>query len=161
MRDKIKKHNQLDLRDGRNPNHVVSQRETDNGAVVVSLVSADDSEGAKARPASYEMCRASGFLINTRFESVTALQVTQLREFETPQISDALYGQAISVKVLPRNACVGDMFGNKTTHPSSAGYSIDRLVRDLPRLREIDFPVCASGIAADGPLHRGPGELCH
>lgn len=160
MRDKIKKHNQLDLQDGRNPNHVVSQRETDHGAVIVPLVFVDDSEGAKARSASYEMCNATGLMTFSRFENVSALQVKQLREFETPEISDALCGQTFSVKVLHHNACVGDMFVNKTTHLGSTGHSIDGLVRDLLRLREIDFPVCASGIAADGPLHREPGELC-
>lgn len=161
MRDKIKKHNQLDWRDVRNPNHVVSHRETDKGTVVVSLVSAQDSEGAKARSALFEMCGMPDFRINTQFESVSALQVKQFGKFETPEISDALYGQAISVKALPRNACVGDMIGNKAKHLGVVGYVIDGLVWNLSRLREIDLPVYATDITAFVPLHRGAGELCH
>jgi RraA family protein len=62
---------------------------------------------------------------------------------------------------LPRNAVVGDMIGNKAKHLGVAGFIIDGLVRDLPGLREIGLPVYATGITAFGPLHRGPGELCH
>ena len=62
---------------------------------------------------------------------------------------------------LPRNAIVGDMIGNKAKHLGIAGFVIDGLVRDLPGLREIGLPVYATGITAFGPLHRGPGELCH
>ena len=100
----------------------------------------------------------------------------------------SLYGPAITVKVypgdnlmvhkaldiatpgdvivvdtsgLPRNACVGDMIGNKAKHVGVAGFVIDGLVRDISGLREIGLPVYATGITAFGPLHRGPGELCH
>nr|WP_306265151.1 hypothetical protein [Pararhizobium sp. IMCC3301] len=100
----------------------------------------------------------------------------------------SLYGPAITVKVypgdnlmvhkaldiarpgdvivvdtsgLPRNACVGDMIGNKAKHIGVAGFVIDGLVRDISGLREIGLPVYATGITAFGPLHRGPGELCH
>lgn len=62
---------------------------------------------------------------------------------------------------LPRNACVGDMIGNKAKHLGVAGFIIDGLVRDLDGLREIGLPVYATGITSFGPLHRGPGELCH
>ncbi|WP_306261608.1 hypothetical protein [Pararhizobium sp. IMCC21322] len=207
MRDKIKNHNQLDWRDLRNPNNVLPHRETDKGTVVVPLVPADNTEGANTRPASSEMRGGPGFRVNTQFESVSVAQIKQLREFETPEISDALnrmftmdpairnvvneealYGPAITVKVfpgdnlmvhkaldivnpgdvivvdtsgLPRNACVGDMIGNKAKHLGVAGFVIDGLVRDLSGLREIGLPVYATGITAFGPLHRGPGELCH
>ncbi len=62
---------------------------------------------------------------------------------------------------LPRNACVGDMIGNKAKHIGVAGFIIDGLVRDLDGLKEIGLPVYATGITSFGPLHRGPGELCH
>ena len=67
----------------------------------------------------------------------------------------------IDTSGLPRNASVGDMIGNKAKHLGVAGFVIDGLVRDLPGLREIGLPVYATGITAFGPLHRGPGELCH
>ena len=99
-----------------------------------------------------------------------------------------LYGPAITVKVFPgdnlmvhkaldvvkpgdvivvdtsgstRNAVVGDMIGNKAKHLGVAGIIIDGLIRDLSGLLGIDLPVYATGITAFGPLHRGPGELCH
>lgn len=62
---------------------------------------------------------------------------------------------------LPRNASVGDMIGNKAKHIGVAGFVIDGLVRDISGLREVGLPVYATGITAFGPLHRGPGELCH
>jgi regulator of RNase E activity RraA len=61
----------------------------------------------------------------------------------------------------PRNASVGDMIGNKAKHLGVAGFIVDGLVRDISGLREIGLPVYATGITSFGPLHRGPGELCH
>jgi regulator of RNase E activity RraA len=61
----------------------------------------------------------------------------------------------------PRNACVGDMIGNKAKHLGVAGFVIDGLARDISGLREIGLPVYATGITSFGPLHRGPGELGH
>jgi len=101
---------------------------------------------------------------------------------------EPLYGPAVTVKVFPgdnlmvhkaldmvrpgdvivvdtsgapRNACVGDMIGNKAKHLGVAGFVIDGLARDIAGLRKIGLPVYASGITSFGPLHRGPGELGH
>jgi regulator of RNase E activity RraA len=36
---------------------------------------------------------------------------------------------------------------------------VDGLIRDLPNILELDFPVFARGTTPVGPLHRGPGEI--
>ena len=41
----------------------------------------------------------------------------------------------------------------------AAAFVVDGLVRDLPNVRELDFPVFARGTTPIGPLHRGPGEI--
>ena len=101
---------------------------------------------------------------------------------------EPLYGPAITVKVFPgdnlmvhkaldvvrpgdvividtsgspRNAVVGDMIGNKAKARGAAGIIVDGLVRDLAGMLQVGLPVYATGITAFGPLHRGPGELCH
>jgi RraA family protein len=57
------------------------------------------------------------------------------------------------------NAVLGDLISTKAKHRGAAGVVIDGLVRDLPNIRELDFPVYARGTTPIGPLHRGPGEI--
>ncbi len=57
------------------------------------------------------------------------------------------------------NAVLGDLVSSKAKHRGAAGFVVDGLVRDLPTINEIDFPVFARGTTPIGPLHRGPGEL--
>jgi len=57
------------------------------------------------------------------------------------------------------NAVLGDLISTKAKHRGIAGFVIDGLVRDLPNIKELDFPVFARGITPIGPLHRGPGEI--
>ena len=38
-------------------------------------------------------------------------------------------------------------------------HAVDGLIRDLPGIKEIGFPVYARGTTVIGPLHRGPGEI--
>lgn len=57
------------------------------------------------------------------------------------------------------NAVLGDIICTKARHRGIQGFIVDGLVRDLPQIREIDFPVFARGETAIGPLHRGPGEI--
>jgi RraA family protein len=57
------------------------------------------------------------------------------------------------------NAVLGDLVATKAQHRGIAGFVVDGLVRDLPGLLELDFPVFARGTTAVGPLHRGPGEI--
>jgi RraA family protein len=57
------------------------------------------------------------------------------------------------------NAVLGDLISNKAKHRGAQGFVIDGLVRDLPNIAEIDFPVFARGTTPIGPLHRGPGEI--
>ena len=57
------------------------------------------------------------------------------------------------------NAVLGDLVSTKAKHRGAQGFVVDGLVRDLPTIREIDFPVFARGTSPIGPLHRGPGEI--
>lgn len=57
------------------------------------------------------------------------------------------------------NAVLGDIICTKARHRGIAGFVVDGLIRDLPAIQELDFPVWARGATSIGPLHRGPGEI--
>jgi RraA family protein len=57
------------------------------------------------------------------------------------------------------NAVLGDLICTKARHRGIAGFIVDGLVRDLPAILPLDFPVFARGTTSIGPLHRGPGEI--
>lgn len=57
------------------------------------------------------------------------------------------------------NAVLGDLICAKAQHRGIAGFIVDGLVRDMPSVDDLDFPVFARGTTAVGPLHRGPGEI--
>lgn len=57
------------------------------------------------------------------------------------------------------NAVLGDLVSTKAKHLGIAGFIVDGLIRDLPGIVEIDYPVFARGTTPVGPLHRGPGEV--
>ncbi len=57
------------------------------------------------------------------------------------------------------NAVLGDLICAKAKHRGIAGFIVDGLVRDMPTVNELEFPVYARGTTAVGPLHRGPGEI--
>lgn len=57
------------------------------------------------------------------------------------------------------NALIGDIVSAKAQHRGIAGFIVDGLMRDLPAVRELGFPVWARGTTPIGPLHRGPGEI--
>jgi RraA family protein len=57
------------------------------------------------------------------------------------------------------NAVLGDLISTKARHRGIAGFVVDGLVRDLPEIQSLDFPVFARGTTPIGPLHRGPGEI--
>ena len=57
------------------------------------------------------------------------------------------------------NAVLGDLISTKAKHRGAAGFVIDGLIRDLPAVQALDFPVFARGTSPIGPLHRGPGEI--
>jgi len=57
------------------------------------------------------------------------------------------------------NALLGDIISTKAKHRGIAGFILDGLVRDLPAVCDLDFPVFARGTTPIGPLHRGPGEI--
>lgn len=57
------------------------------------------------------------------------------------------------------NGIIGDLISNKAKHRGIAAFVIDGLIRDVPGIKECDFPVYARGITPIGPLHRGPGEI--
>ena len=57
------------------------------------------------------------------------------------------------------NAVLGDIICTKAKHRGLAGFVVDGLIRDLPGIMELDFPVFARGTTPVGPLHRGPGEI--
>lgn len=57
------------------------------------------------------------------------------------------------------NAVLGDIVCTKAKHRGIAGFIVDGLVRDMPGIEDLDFPVFARGTTPVGPLHRGPGEI--
>jgi RraA family protein len=57
------------------------------------------------------------------------------------------------------NAVLGDIICTKAKHRGIAGFIVDGLVRDMPGIEDLDFPVFARGTTPVGPLHRGPGEI--
>jgi RraA family protein len=57
------------------------------------------------------------------------------------------------------NAVLGDLVSTKAWHRKIAGFVVDGLVRDLPGILPLDFPIFARGTTSIGPLHRGPGEI--
>jgi RraA family protein len=57
------------------------------------------------------------------------------------------------------NAVLGDLISTKAKHREIAGFVVDGLIRDLPDILQLDFPVFARGDTPIGPLHRGPGEI--
>jgi RraA family protein len=57
------------------------------------------------------------------------------------------------------NAVLGDLVSAKAKHRGAQAFVVDGLVRDLPCIRDLDFPVFARGTTPIGPLHRGPGEI--
>src|SRR6266550_2677115 len=57
------------------------------------------------------------------------------------------------------NAVLGDLISTKAKHRKIAGFIVDGLIRDLPEVLPLDFPVFARGTTSIGPLHRGPGEI--
>jgi regulator of RNase E activity RraA len=57
------------------------------------------------------------------------------------------------------SAVVGDIICTKAKHRGIAGFIVDGLVRDMPGIEHLDFPVFARGTTPVGPLHRGPGEI--
>jgi len=57
------------------------------------------------------------------------------------------------------NAVLGDLVSTKAKHRQIAGFVVDGLIRDLPSIRPLDFPIFARGTTPIGPLHRGPGEI--
>jgi regulator of RNase E activity RraA len=57
-------------------------------------------------------------------------------------------------------AVLGDTVCMKARHRGIAGFVVDGLIRDLPKILELgDFPVFARGVTPIGPLQRGPGEI--
>lgn len=57
------------------------------------------------------------------------------------------------------NALIGDIICTKARHRGIQGFVIDGLIRDLPAIKSLGYPVFARGTTAIGPLHRGPGEI--
>ncbi|HEY7118507.1 MAG TPA: hypothetical protein VH475_18095, partial [Tepidisphaeraceae bacterium] len=52
------------------------------------------------------------------------------------------------------NAVLGDLISTKAKHRGAAGFVVDGLIRDLPNICELNFPVFARGTTPIGPLHR-------
>ncbi len=66
----------------------------------------------------------------------------------------------VDTSASPLNAVLGDLVSQKARHRGIAGFVVDGLIRDLPRIQALgDFPVFARGSTPIGPLHRGPGEI--
>jgi len=56
-------------------------------------------------------------------------------------------------------AVLGDLVCTKAKHRGIQGFVVDGLIRDLPNIQALDFPVFGRGTTPIGPLHRGPGEI--
>jgi regulator of RNase E activity RraA len=57
------------------------------------------------------------------------------------------------------NGVMGGLVSQKAKHRGIQAFVIDGLIRDLPEIKEVDFPIYARGVTPIGPLHRGPGEI--
>jgi len=66
---------------------------------------------------------------------------------------------AIDASGSKMNAVIGDIICTKARHRGIQAFIVDGLIRDLPQIQELDFPVFARGETPIGPLHRGPGEI--
>lgn len=66
---------------------------------------------------------------------------------------------AIAAGASRMNAVLGDIICTKARHRGIRGFVVDGLIRDLPAIRALDYPVFARGTTPIGPLHRGPGEI--
>jgi RraA family protein len=65
----------------------------------------------------------------------------------------------VDARASTMNAVLGDIICTKARHRRIAGFIVDGLIRDLPGILDLDFPVFARGTTPIGPLHRGPGEI--
>lgn len=65
----------------------------------------------------------------------------------------------VDARASTMNAVLGDIICTKARHRGLAGFVVDGLIRDLPGILDLDFPVFARGTTPVGPLHRGPGEI--
>jgi regulator of RNase E activity RraA len=57
------------------------------------------------------------------------------------------------------NAIIGELVCHKAKHRGITAFVIDGLVRDVPGIKEVNYPVFARGVSPIGPSHRGPGEI--
>ena len=57
------------------------------------------------------------------------------------------------------NAIIGELVCYKAKARGITAFVIDGLVRDIPGIQQVDFPVFARGVSPIGPSHRGPGEI--
>lgn len=58
-----------------------------------------------------------------------------------------------------RTAVVGSAVASKAAQRGIVGVVVDGVVRDIDGIREVGIPVFARGTVAQGPFHRGPGEV--
>lgn len=73
--------------------------------------------------------------------------------------NDVIMINAHGISGPPINAVLGDLISTKAKHRGIAGFIVDGLIRDLPKILEVGIKVFARGTTAVGPLHRGPGEI--
>ncbi len=57
------------------------------------------------------------------------------------------------------NGIIGDLISTKAKFLGIQAFVVDGLIRDLPDVKKVGFPVFARGVTPVGPLHRGPGEI--
>jgi RraA family protein len=78
------------------------------------------------------------------------------KSLDVAQPGDVL---VVDTSVSSLTAVAGDLISTKARHRGIIGFVVDGLIRDLPEIIALDFPVFARGVTPIGPLHRGPGEI--
>ncbi|MCH7963384.1 MAG: RraA family protein [Bacteroidetes bacterium] len=65
----------------------------------------------------------------------------------------------VNARATSINTIIGKLVCHKEKHRGIAAFVIDGLCRDVPGVKEVDYPVFARGVSPIGMSNRGPGKI--